>query len=169
MRQRKNLIISVLFFCSLSFAFGLEEREGFFKQLSSPGGELFTETVLTVPQGKTFVILQMLCRDPDERWELKIDDEVIFNHNIFGWDAVISSNGNAIAANFDITFPDRCVTVAEGKALVFETDQYCPGLTIIGYFYDTGDCPQSDLTGDCKVNLKDLAIMASEWLEGETA
>ena len=31
-------------------------------------------------------------------------------------------------------------------------------------FGATGGCPQSDLTGDCAVNLADLAIMASEWL-----
>ncbi len=30
-------------------------------------------------------------------------------------------------------------------------------------------CPEADLTGDCKVNLEDLAIMASEWLvDGST-
>ena len=31
-----------------------------------------------------------------------------------------------------------------------------------------GVCPKADLTGDCKVNLEDLAVMASEWLtEGD--
>ena len=29
-------------------------------------------------------------------------------------------------------------------------------------------CPKSDLTGDCFVDLEDFAIMASEWLTGDT-
>ncbi len=28
-----------------------------------------------------------------------------------------------------------------------------------------GGCPSSDLTGDCKVNLEDLAVVASQWME----
>ena len=27
-----------------------------------------------------------------------------------------------------------------------------------------GACPRADISGDCKVNLEDFAIMASEWL-----
>jgi len=27
-----------------------------------------------------------------------------------------------------------------------------------------GACPRADITGDCKVNLEDFAIMASQWL-----
>ena len=27
-----------------------------------------------------------------------------------------------------------------------------------------GDCPKSDLTGDCRVDLADFAVMASQWL-----
>ncbi len=30
-------------------------------------------------------------------------------------------------------------------------------------------CPRSDANGDCKVNLEDLAIMASEWLDDESS
>ena len=29
-----------------------------------------------------------------------------------------------------------------------------------------GSCPQYDLTGDCWVNLEDLALLASEWMSG---
>ncbi len=30
----------------------------------------------------------------------------------------------------------------------------------------SGDCPVADLTGDCYVDLQDLAVLASEWLSG---
>ena len=30
-------------------------------------------------------------------------------------------------------------------------------------------CPSADITGDCKVNLEDFAIMVSEWLIDESS
>ena len=38
----------------------------------------------------------------------------------------------------------------------------CMVLLLVGISF--GVCPSADLTGDCKVNLADFAIMASEWL-----
>jgi len=35
-------------------------------------------------------------------------------------------------------------------------------VTVQGYLVDK--CPDSDLNGDCRVDLKDFALMASEWL-----
>ncbi|MBI9018852.1 MAG: FG-GAP repeat protein [Phycisphaerae bacterium] len=35
------------------------------------------------------------------------------------------------------------------------------------YYFGTRLCPPADLTGDCSVELDDLAIMANQWLSGK--
>ncbi len=109
---------------------GINEREGFVKQLTSSD-----PNVLTVSAGKEFVILQTLTRDPSRTWNLKIDDIQFLNENIFGHKQISSSSGAAYAGTFNITFPDRCVTVEQGQVLSFEAIS-APSITIIGYYYD---------------------------------
>lgn len=42
-------------------------------------------------------------------------------------------------------------------------------LFVFGGVAGAAGCPRADITGDCKVNLEDFAIMASEWLDDETS
>jgi len=161
--MKKISILALYLLCISTPLFGIEEREGFYKQLYEPA------TVLTVPAGKKFVIMQLLTRESVHDWNLKVDDIVIFNNKIFGRERTTNASGLAIVANFDITFPDRCVTIEQGKTLVYESS-YNIYLTIVGYFYNC-NCPSipvADLNKDCKVDVLDLAIMASEWLIDNT-
>ena len=167
--ERENTMKSKLFLIMLSVvmfastAFGIEEREGFIKQLSTND-----PNVITVPAGKEFVILQILTRHPGAAWDLKIDNVQFLNQDIFGYIFLVNTGGYGVAANFNVTFPDRCVTVKQGKTLSFEG--VGATITIIGYLYDC-NCPAiplADLNKDCKVNMADLAILASQWLTDNT-
>lgn len=110
---------------------GINEREGFVQQLTASSDP----NVLTVPSGEEFVIMQILTRAPDGSWNLKIDDVQFLNQDIFGFKQKIGSDYYAVVANFDVTFPERCVTVEQGQTLSFETTS-SPSITIIGYLYD---------------------------------
>jgi len=163
MRNKVNLVAAVIVLLFLNpLTYALDEREGFIKQLDT------TSDVLTVPQGKRFVILKVLTRDPFYEWSLKINDSLFLNQNIFGH-AQVANTG--LAANFDVTFPDRCVTVEQGQTLSFQKIWDGVSITIIGYLYNfyCDSYPLSDLNKDCKVDLADMAIMASEWLKDNTA
>ena len=110
---------------------GLNEREGFFKQLSITEPE--EVEVITVPNGKRLVILQILTRDPYRSWDLKITSggsvEQFLNQNIFG-----NYNGNY---TFNVTFPDRCVTIEQNQTLSFRPKSTSSAyITIIGYLYN---------------------------------
>lgn len=166
MKSKSILVAAVVTLSCFGPAYALDERQGFVMQLND------TSDVLTVPQGKRFVILQILTRSPHYRWNLNIDGDPFLNEKIFGLiphDGSYSNSG--IAANFDVTFPDRCVTVEHGQALSFEEIWPEASITIIGYLYNfhCDSYPLSDLNKDCKVDLADMAILASEWLKDNTA
>jgi hypothetical protein len=125
-----------------------------------------TGDVLTVPAGKRFVIMQMLTREPrgSGGWNLNINDQPFLNQDIFG-------SGYQMGGQYEITFPDRCVVVEPGRTLSFEVVYASVSITVVGYFYNfyCDSYPLSDLNKDCRVDLTDLAIMASEWLTDNTA
>ncbi len=161
--MKSKAIFVAIVLLSLSFrAYALDERQGFVKQLNADSD------VLTVPQGQRLVIMQILTRDPYFQWTLKVDGDEFLNQDIFGYNKTISTG---IAATFDVTFPDRCVTVQQGQTLSFEETWEGASITIIGYLYNfyCDSYPLSDLNKDCKVDLTDMAIMAAEWLTDNTA
>ena len=110
---------------------GINEREGFIVQLT----ESSEPNVLTVPAGKEFVIMQILTRGPDRTWNLKIDDNLFLNQDIFGLKQKVSTYSSYFEGTYNITFPDRCVTVEQSQTLSFETTS-SPSITILGYYYD---------------------------------
>jgi hypothetical protein len=159
--NRAFLVVATLL-CLSSVAYALDEREGFVRQLEA------SSDVLVVPQGKRLVILQILTRDPYYEWNLEVDGNPFLNHNIFGYRNITNTG---LAANLDVTFPDRCVTVEQGQTLSFADAWEGASVTIIGYLYNfyCESYPLSDLNKDCKVDLADMAIMASEWLKDNAA
>jgi len=59
-------------------------------------------------------------------------------------------------------------TVAEIRIYNLDTSKYPNDFYIddISFSISSGQCPIADLTGDCFVDLEDLAIMAQQWLTG---
>lgn len=115
---------------------GVNEREGFLKQLTcTPVGD----EIITVPNGKRLVILQILTRDPTKWWRLKItsgsSDEQFLDNNIFGYRSVSDSSGTSEIGSFNVTFPDRCITVKQNQTLSLIGDR-TGSVTIIGYLYN---------------------------------
>ena len=159
--MRKIIIVSALL-CISSLTYALDERQGFVKHLNA------TADVITVPQGKRLVIMQILTRDAYYEWTLNVDGNLFLNQDIFGFHKTINTG---IVADFDVTFPDRCVTVEQGQTLSFDETWDGAAITIIGYLYNfyCDSYPLSDLNKDCKVDLTDMAIMAAEWLTDNTA
>lgn len=108
---------------------GVSEREGFVKQLTA------VSDVLVVPQGQRFVVMQILTRNSSDTWELKIDGSQFLNQDIFGYRSTQITGSISLTASFNVTFPDRCVTVEQGQTLSF-VQMSSSRVTIIGYLYD---------------------------------
>ena len=58
---RKLPLFALIVICLANTAFAVEEREGFYKSLNVDSG---TYPILTVPSGKTFVLLQINASNP---------------------------------------------------------------------------------------------------------
>ena len=166
--MKKAFLLSIaVLFCISAPLFAVEEREGFYKMVTMPAFTGPTDiTVLTVPAGKRFVLLQIL----GDSWaieSIKIDEEVVLPERLLNTVSVGSRPHN---------FPDRCFVLEEGQSLILtktDTTDSSPDsyFSFVGYFYNC-DCtslPLADLDKDCKVNFSDLALMASEWLVDNTA
>ena len=148
----RNLMITLLIAILASFAYGVEEREGFSKLFDVPSsGGIYP--MLTVPSGKTFVLLQINAAN--------------YVFNIKANSNIVITGEPLIKHAYETThnYPDRCVVFEQGDVLELETTQ-TNIIQVVGYFYNC-NCPSipvADLNKDCKVNLFDFAIMASKWL-----
>jgi hypothetical protein len=85
--------------------------------------------------------------------------------------AFATCSGNATACNDDAslqTTDSRLVmTMTKGKRYLFRMAGYDGSGGPYELTISRGSCktpPQADLTGDCKVNLADLAVFSSQWL-----
>ncbi len=109
---------------------GINEREGYCKCLEVPAQT--TETILTVPTGKRFVLLklQAKCSNPYS-WTLTVDDNILFDGNIY-------YRGDKDSLGYWDDFPDRCVVLNEGEVLkaVCTSTSFPLMVVLIGYFYD---------------------------------
>lgn len=160
--MKKYLIILFILALPIS-AWAIDEREGFCKLIVIIGED--PVPVLTVPEGKCFVLLQL---NANGQWfKIKVNGT-----NIIDGKLIISpANANGSTDVLSHDFPDRCVIVNSGETLTVE-DSFPSGtwnvnLNIIGYFYNCNcvSLPVGDLTKDCKVDFADLAVLASEWLK----
>ena len=158
--NRKLSLIALIVFLCAGTVFAIEEREGFSKAFDvSPG----TYPILTVPSGKTFVLLQI--NSDMAQFSIKADSNIV----IIG-EAIIASYATGGADKLSHDFPDRCVVFEQGQVLELDNPTYTISIQIVGYFYNC-NCPSTpvaDLNKDCKVNFADLAIMASKWLTDNT-
>ncbi|MBN1818627.1 MAG: hypothetical protein JW828_14795 [Sedimentisphaerales bacterium] len=71
-------------------------------------------------------------------------------------------------ANLETTDSRLVMTLVKGKQYLFRLAGYDGSGGPYELTISRGSCaapPQADLTGDCKVNLEDLAVMASQWLD----
>lgn len=120
------------------------EIDGFFQMVGGEEGQYVT--IITVPTGNQLTLLQ-ICRDYEE-FDIRVDGQIVMT-------------GTILDKTHD--FPDHSIVLTEGQELgvYFERRN---ALMVIGYYENY--CPIADLSGDCKVNIEDLAIMASMWTGG---
>jgi len=149
-KKMKKCLITLFILAWPISAWAIEEREGYCKILYTP---YESQVLFTVPEGKNFVLLQLINRAHDPLdYKLQVDgNDIILGRNLMG-------TGH--------DFPDRCVIVNSGETLTVIGPAY--EVTIIGYFYN---CPKrvsrpvADLTNDRKVDFSGFAVLASEWLK----
>jgi len=154
----KKYLITLFILAWPISAWAIEEREGYCKLLNVPISE--SQDIFTVPEGKCFVLLQLIDRkDCCNDFKLQVDgNDIILGRNLF------FNHSGGVKLSHD--FPDRCVTVKSGETLKVVGFAY--EVVIIGYFYN---CPKrdsrpvADLTNDRKIDFSDFAVLASEWLK----
>ena len=153
-----------------STALAERTREGYCKFFTVEPNS--TETIFTVPVSKQFVLRKMYAfTDTGTGWFLTLNDELFI-------DGIINRTGTIGNCQYFHDFHDKCVIVRTGETLKAVNPILNPiyeaSITLIGYFEDIqpSGCvnkPIGDLNGDCKVDFKDFAKMASEWLDDGTA
>jgi hypothetical protein len=136
--EKMSKIALILLLCTTCLA----EREGFYAQVSGSGQEVIRAFV--IPSGHEFILLQVASESD-------------------GYEVRPSSSPyiSAAAVGRKHDFPDRCVVWGPGEEIDVYVNSSSP-IIIVGYFMDY--CPRADVTGDCKVNLDDLAVLAAEWM-----
>lgn len=155
MNNRIRCLVACLLYMSVPL-FAVEEREGFSKLLFSVQmGD--HPRILTVPEGKRFVLLQINAEYNN------------FYINVDGG-AVIKGNTLLQTDEYTHDFPDRCVVFEPGQELTFSALVDNKSYQIVGYFYNCNcsSLPLADINKDCKVDFGDLAIIATEWLTDNT-
>jgi len=156
----RNLMMILLVVVFANTAYAVEEREGFSKVFDESA--IGTHPILTVPTGKTFVLLQI--NSSKTLFNIQADsNDVIIGRSI------LQQPTTGSPGHISHNFPDRCVVFEQGQVLEVEALSSTT-VQIVGYFYNC-NCPSipvADLNKDCKVNFADLAIMASNWLTDNT-
>ncbi len=163
--MKKTILILMLMLCAASPV--LAEKQGFCKsfKLQSLVFEPNEIEILTVPAYKQFVLsaFSVSCNWMSQ-WSLSANE----NFSVSGvTDGVTMYRNRHRGINM---LPDRIAIINPSETLtlsflVWGNDKTLI-VTIMGYFEDLPQCPSSDLTGDCKVNFDDFALMASQWLDG---
>lgn len=102
-------------------------------------------------------------------------DATLFNIDIGGWDtSSVSDMGYMFwdASSFNQNLAGWCVENINSKPYLFDkkADNWWRPRPNWGgscsYATEMSACPGADLSGDCAVNMDDLAILASDWLDG---
>jgi hypothetical protein len=92
---------------------GVSEREGYFKKLNLVG-PIVSEDLLTVPDGKRFVLLQLYYESGTGiGWSLLVNGSLLLDESI------LRSGADAAGGihDFHLNFPDRCVVVEPSHTL----------------------------------------------------
>lgn len=111
--------------------------------------------------------------DPNLIWQAGVGAST---HDVYFGESetdVTNGTGGTFIGNFSTTEIDMPVALDYGKTYYYRIDEV-GGSTVTGEVWsfstvgatcDTETAPVSDVNGDCLVNLEDLSIMASEWLD----
>ncbi len=106
---------------------GVAQRQGFSRSLDVEG--VTTQTLVTVPAGKEFVLLKLYaCDTGGGAWQLTSDSDLLL-------DGHITNKSYADRFGYVHDFPDRCVVVDAGKSLnaVGLMSPNTVHMTVIGY------------------------------------
>lgn len=120
---------------------------------------IFAEKVpfhkVVMPSDETVVIAA-----PHDRFVLL---QVCASHNGFVLNTAERIDASLFRQDRCHNFPDGAVSIDPNTP--FSIEFTYPGPVFIAGYFEKADCPlRADITGDCKVNIEDLVILASEWL-----
>lgn len=156
----KKMITILLIVVLANTVYAIEEREGVSKVIEVTVAG--TYPILTVPVGKTFVLLQI--NSSKNSFNIQADsNDVILGRSI------LQQPTTGSPGHLSHNYPDRCMVFEQGQVLELELWDAMK-IQIVGYFYNL-ECSSvlvADINNDCKVDFNDFAIMASEWLTDNT-
>ena len=167
----KNEIIWVVWAIMLVISPAFAQKDGYcksFKIRSVVSNEPNEISAFTVPARKRFVLSSVYISSHNFRgdWALSANR----NLSIHGCIWLSNNIYDPAPCRFDVfQFPIDTAVIKAGETLVVSgvsryVNQDSITITVVGYLESLPGCPISDLTGDCKVDMADLAKFASEWL-----
>jgi len=155
--MKKLLLLSVMLSLSCTV---FAQTEPFCQSYVVFGADV---NAVAVPENKEFVLLKLYVDCIDGLWQININNKM--------W-LIGQHKGSYQIAGSSREFPEGSAVVGRGKNIVLKksTENQYMYYTIVGYFRNTNEpvClkyPDSDINKDCKVDMFDLALLASEWLE----